>query len=67
MIVFINEEECSFPDGTSLLTIAETVLNQQTKGTAIALNEIVIPKSEWETTFPKHHDAILIIKATQGG
>lgn len=37
------------------------------KGIAVALNQSVIPKSEWEQTPIKENDNILVITATQGG
>ncbi|RKS96816.1 sulfur carrier protein ThiS [Chryseobacterium defluvii] len=37
------------------------------KGIAIALNNRIIPRSDWATTILKDQDSILIITATQGG
>ena len=37
------------------------------EGIAVALNDIVIPKSQWETVQIKSGDKILIITATAGG
>lgn len=37
------------------------------KGIAVAINNKVVPKSEWETKLISNNDAVLIIKATQGG
>ena len=39
----------------------------KTDGIAIAINQNVIPKSEWKKTLLKKIDQLLIIKATQGG
>lgn len=39
----------------------------QLKGIAVALNERVIPKSQWSTTKLNDKDAILLLTATQGG
>jgi sulfur carrier protein len=39
----------------------------KTDGIAIAINQNVIPKSEWKKTLLKKNDQLLIIKATQGG
>ncbi|MGE0561644.1 MAG: sulfur carrier protein ThiS [Flavobacteriales bacterium] len=36
-------------------------------GIAVAINQSIIPKSEWATTIIKENDNILIITATQGG
>lgn len=40
---------------------------QSTKGLALAINEIVIPKSTWQDHTLASGDRILIIQATQGG
>ena len=37
------------------------------KGIAIAINNTVVPRTEWETKNILQNDNILIIKATQGG
>lgn len=37
------------------------------KGIAIAINNTVVPRTEWETKTILQNDNILIIKATQGG
>ena len=36
-------------------------------GIAVAINENIITKSDWNSTQLKNNDEILIIKATQGG
>lgn len=48
----------------------ETVLNElsvATHGVAVAVNQTIITKSNWNTQLLKEKDEILIIKATQGG
>ncbi|EKT3957777.1 sulfur carrier protein ThiS [Flavobacterium psychrophilum] len=37
------------------------------KGIALAINNIVIPKSDWNFHLVKETDDVLIISATQGG
>lgn len=39
----------------------------ETKGIAVAVNEIIIFKSQWDSHRLKHGDEIMVIKATQGG
>ena len=36
-------------------------------GIALAINNIVVPKSNWNSHYIKEKDEILIISATQGG
>lgn len=37
------------------------------QGLAVAVNDIVIPQSQWATTYCHQRDNVLIITATQGG
>jgi sulfur carrier protein len=39
--------------------------NQQ--GMAIAVNQAIVPKAEWQQYRLQPHDKVLLIKATQGG
>jgi sulfur carrier protein len=39
----------------------------QVKGIAVALNQRVIPKSQWSETKLNNQDNILLLTATQGG
>jgi sulfur carrier protein len=41
--------------------------NSGTKGIAIAVNQVVIPKSNWQQHLLHENDDVLVIKATQGG
>ena len=50
-----------------LRDIALSTLKIESKGIAIAVNQTVISKSEWNKTQLKENDNITIIKATQGG
>ncbi len=50
-------------------TISQLVeqLNIQTNGIAIAVNNNVVAKTNWNTSTLSENDTILIIKSTQGG
>ena len=37
------------------------------KGIAIAVNNMVIPKAEWDNYELQHDDQVTLIRATQGG
>lgn len=37
------------------------------RGIAVAINDEILPKSNWESYFVRENDNILIITATQGG
>lgn len=67
MEVFINNQSVSLSE----LTTLNDVLMQQNflekKGIAVAVNNSVVPKAEWNTYTIEAADKITIIRATQGG
>ena len=67
MEIFINNQPHTVSENTSLQTLVNAQLGDKQKGVAIAINDTVIPKANWENHFVQSNDVILIIKATQGG
>ncbi len=68
MRITINQKPKEFHQvPQSLAEIIQQETDLPKKGLAVALNYRVVPKSQWDTTLVKENDAILIIKATQGG
>ena len=67
MIVFINNKNCVLHADANLTMALEQngILTQ--KGIAVAVNNAVIPKAEWQTKTLTENDKITIIRATQGG
>lgn len=66
MQIEVNGELKDFPNPTTLKSLVEIMLSD-TKGTAVAVNNSVVPKAEWETMQLSENDKVLLIKATQGG
>lgn len=67
MEVFINNQSVSVRDAVRL---SEILLQQNfldKKGIAVAVNNSVIPKADWENCMVESADKITIIRATQGG
>lgn len=64
----VNQEERQGKDG---LTIAEVIANEtgekDATGIAIALNQAVVPRSQWENREVGDGDEIDILVAVQGG
>lgn len=52
---------------THLKQLMEWELKEQTSGIAVAVNNRVIPQSQWEEALLGDGDSILIITAAQGG
>lgn len=67
MDILINDQKHTVSDSSTLQSIVNTQLGEKQKGIAIAVNDNVIPKLNWENHIIKSNDHILIIKATQGG
>jgi len=65
--VSINQENFQFPDSGTLADVLPLLQIRQPDGIAIAVNENVIPKGEWEKYLLKAQDKIFVIRATQGG
>ena len=66
-MIFINDEEYSYSEEKNLISILRELDLVTLQGIAVAINNLVIPKAEWENYRVKDDDKILIIKATQGG
>ena len=66
MQLIINSELKQF-SGKNISELVQSLQMPSTNGIALAVNEKVISKSEWEKFELKENDKILLIKATQGG
>ncbi len=66
MKITINGTSISLDKEMNLLSLLE-FRNVNSKGIAIAINEEVIPRNQWETVFVKENDHVIIITATAGG
>ncbi|WP_379953176.1 sulfur carrier protein ThiS [Dokdonia sp. R78006] len=62
----VNQTSYQFPAQVTLDQIL-TQLDISVSGIAVAINERIITRSQWVSTIPDDGDAVLIIKATQGG
>jgi sulfur carrier protein len=67
MEITLNDKKHTVSENISLNEIVFNQLGDKQKGIAVAINDSVIPRSNWETHLIKPNDSILIIKATQGG
>ena len=66
MYIKVNNENQEISENTSIEQLVEQ-LKISTNGIAIAINNTVVKKSEWNSTIINNNDDILIIKSTQGG
>ncbi len=67
MEIKINNQIKNIDEASTLNSIVLSVLGEKTKGVAVALNDKVVSKENWNNTKLISNDNVLIIKATQGG
>jgi sulfur carrier protein len=67
MEITVNHKKFNVDVACSIEHMLLAVLQTQTKGIAIAVNQCVISKSTWPVHQLQHGDQVILIKATQGG
>jgi sulfur carrier protein len=67
MEITVNQKVYQINAACNVRNLFSAVLNQPTQGLAIAINQNIIPKTQWESHLLQSDDQIIIIKATQGG
>ena len=64
----INNQTKQFPtDSLTVQALLDLEIPEKQNGIAVAINNTVIPKSNWNSYRIQETDDILIISATQGG
>jgi sulfur carrier protein len=66
-MIYINDNAHPIEQPGSLTDLLLNLKIMPDKGVAIALNNKVIPRSEWTNIIVNNNDRIILIKATQGG
>ena len=67
MEVYINNEIFSISASVNLFDFLTSRNVVDKLGIAVAVNNQVIPKTQWQDYLLHHQDKIIIIRATQGG
>ncbi len=67
MEITVNQQVYQITHNCNIQQLFKDVLQQTHQGLAIAINQNIIPKSQWESHLLQPGDQIIIIKATQGG
>ena len=65
--VTINREGFALPDTGTLADVLPLLDISRPDGIAIAVNDNVIPKGEWQQYKLQTNDRVFVIRATQGG
>lgn len=66
MNIFLNGQEQSISDGTSLTQLVAT-FDQDPRGVAIERNREIVPKSVWAATILMENDRLEIVQFVGGG
>lgn len=67
MIVYVNDRKHSVSNVCNIDMLLDNIGLNGKKGIAVAVNNEVIPKKEWNYNYLKENDKILVLRATQGG
>lgn len=65
--VTVNGETKHFENAITIVQLLESLVLKDLKGIAVAVNELVVPRSVWSSREICPADNIIIIKATAGG
>jgi sulfur carrier protein len=65
--VFVNDRPHELVAPAMLMSLLGTVGWAERKGIAVALNNELVPRSEWATRELTAGDRVIVIQATQGG
>ena len=67
MAILINSDPINLTTGCTLQQVLEQQQLHEQRGIAVAVNNVVIPKTEWHKKTLADNDKIVIIRASQGG
>jgi sulfur carrier protein len=67
MEVILNHNRTELKESASLFELLQSQNLSDKKGIAVAVNNKVVPRNNWNSHSLNQNDTITIIKATQGG
>ena len=67
MEITFNNHTQQIQEQTSVQVIINDLIGEKQKGIAVAVNETVVSKAQWNNYLLQPDDKVLVIKATQGG
>ncbi len=65
--LLVNSKPYRLPEPVSLADLMLANQLDQSSGIAVAVNDWVVPRTDWQATLLQNQDKITIITATQGG
>ena len=67
MVCYVNTIAQEAADNQLLIELLTARGVTEPRGLAVAVNEAVVPRTDWPTYALREHDRVTIIRATQGG
>lgn len=67
MEIIFNNHPRQIEANTSLQIALNNWIGEKQKGIAVAVNETIVHKAQWESYELQQNDNVLVINATQGG
>ena len=67
MEINLNNQVKELQPNISVKELLNEFCGDKQRGVAIAINETVVRRADWETTVLSEKDKVIIIRATQGG
>jgi sulfur carrier protein len=67
MEIQINNQSHHISEGTTVCQLICNILQLDTAGIALAINDQIVPRHFWESHQFQSRDTVLIIKAARGG
>jgi sulfur carrier protein len=67
-VISLNGRDSEVPAGETLAAVlARLGVPADARGVAVAVDDEVVPRSEWETFVPAEHARVEVLTAMQGG
>ncbi len=67
MEITFNNRKYQIEEESTVQAALNIWLGDKQQGIAVAVNDTIVPRSQWENHILQPDDNILVIKATQGG
>ncbi len=67
MEITVNEKKYELEQSCTVEQMLALVMDNGAGGIAVAINQTIVPKTDWAVSTLKSGDQVMLIKATQGG
>lgn len=67
MTIFLNNQAKELSEPSSVSALLQLLALEHQRGIAVAINDQVVPRSNWNSYQLKENDRLTLIRATQGG